>query len=91
MQKPCSRIETIYNGIDLDEVDQLREQARSFTPIFIDEIQGKKFILHLARVAPVKRPELAVQGIYEMRETFEKNGWLYLIAGDGEHMNQRIN
>ncbi|WP_200761137.1 glycosyltransferase family 4 protein [Poriferisphaera corsica] len=83
MDKPWPRIETVYNGIDLDELDRMRELVKEHEPEFLEEIGGRKFILHLARVAAVKRPELAVRGVSKMREMFEKEGLVYLMVGDG--------
>jgi glycosyltransferase involved in cell wall biosynthesis len=72
-------VEVVYNGIDLQEHDRLAQEARSITPPI-----DRPFVLHLARVAPVKRHDLAVQGVARLQQRFRERGWCYAIVGDGE-------
>lgn len=78
--EPLPPIDLVYNGIDLAEHDALRDESRRNPPSLPVE---KPFILHLARVAPVKQQTLAVQAIAKMRETFESAGLVYAIVGSG--------
>lgn len=76
-------IDLVYNGIDLAEHDHLRDQSRAHPPSLPIR---KPFILHLARVAPVKRQTLAVQAVHQLRDTFRQRKLTYAIVGDGNGM-----
>lgn len=77
-------IDVVYNGIDLDAVDALRNRARATPPTkpLVDE----PFMLHLARVAPTKRQTLAVRAVAQARAAFERHNTRYAIVGDGRDL-----
>ena len=76
-------IDLVYNGIDFATFDAEIETSRSQPPTLPVR---RPFVLHLARVEPVKRQELAVEGVYRLREEFERRGLQYAIVGDGAAM-----
>jgi L-malate glycosyltransferase len=76
-------IDLVYNGIDFRQFDAEIAASRSAAPALPVR---KPFILHLARVAPVKRQDLAVEAVCRMRGEFERRGLQYVIVGDGPAM-----
>jgi glycosyltransferase involved in cell wall biosynthesis len=75
----------VPNGIDLDEYDAMLGNARTSPP----ELPVKKpYLLHLARVAPVKRQTMAVEAVHRMRHIFEEKKLQYVIVGDGNAMDE---
>ena len=77
-------VDLVYNGIDLEDHDAQRDASRSDPPSMPVD---KPFILHLARVAPVKQQTLAVEAVAKMRDTFANAGLTYVIVGDGHGMD----
>ena len=77
-------IDLVPNGLDVVHHDAERDAARQLDagPI------PTPFILHLARVAPVKQQTLAVRGVDRLRELFERRGLTYAIVGDGNGMEE---
>ena len=73
--------ELVCNGLDLEAFDAELDTARGVPPL----VEGR-YVLHLARVAPVKRQDLAVLGVAEARAAFEEHGVKYAIVGDGSGM-----
>ncbi|BAM02797.1 glycosyltransferase family 4 protein [Phycisphaera mikurensis] len=69
----------VFNGLDLDAWDAEAAEARKLAPV----IDGP-FVLHLARVAPVKRQDLAVDAVTELADAFRARGLRYVIVGEGE-------
>jgi len=78
-------IDLVPNGLDLAEHDAHRDAARQK---ITDGPIGCPFILHLARVAPVKQQTLAVKGVHLLRDLFEQRGLTYAIVGDGNGMDE---
>jgi glycosyltransferase involved in cell wall biosynthesis len=78
-------IDLVPNGLDLAEHDTQRDAARKR---IIDGPIDRPFILHLARVAPVKQQTLAVKSVYLLRDLFERHGLKYAIVGDGNGMHE---
>lgn len=80
-------IDLVYNGIDLAAYDAERDAARAAPPALgVKEL----FILHLARVAPVKRQDLAVEAVHLLRDEFTRRGLSYVIVGDGNGMDDLL-
>lgn len=73
-------MDLVYNGIDLQAHDTALAQARKTVRPLLDQ----PFVLHLARIAPVKQQHLAIKAIDQTRELFEQHKWRYAIVGDGE-------
>jgi L-malate glycosyltransferase len=78
-------IDRVLNGIDLDAFDRELEAAESISPPF--DLQPGQFLLHLARVCPVKRQDLAVDATHKIIERFRGFHMKYVIVGDGESLN----
>lgn len=79
--KPLPPYDLVYNGIDVTAFQKdLKEATTSIT----EPIVEPPFLLHLARVAPVKRQDLAIDAIDRLRELFEKRDLRYAIVGEGE-------
>ena len=75
-------IDRVLNGIDLDAFDRsLAEAETSEAPFGL--VPGR-FLLHLARVGPVKRQEIAVDAINKVAGAFREANVKYVIVGDGE-------
>ena len=79
-------IDRVLNGIDLDAFDRELEMAALIEPPF--SLTPGKFILHLARVGPVKRQDLAVEALGKSVEVFRQRGMKYVFVGDGELLNE---
>ncbi len=73
-------VDLVPNGIDLQEHDAMIAQARARPPKLPIE---KPFVLHLARVAPVKQQTLAVEAVHRLRDEFRARKIGYAIVGDG--------
>ena len=80
--EPLPPIDLVHNGLDLDEHDRLRDDARARPP---DLQVEQPFVLHLGRVMPVKRVEMAVAAVAEQADLFRSKGWTYAIAGSGRN------
>ncbi len=81
-------IDVVYNGVDLNKHDRLRDESRAkqITLAGSPPLEKNGFVLHLARVHPVKRQELAVQAVHRLRWLFESCKLKYAIVGDGQAM-----
>ncbi len=77
-------IDRVMNGIDLVEFDSALRDAESHTSPA--DLQPGRFVLHLARVGPVKRQDLAVKAIVDCAELFRQKKFRYVFAGDGESL-----
>ena len=88
--KTMPPMDVVYNGVNLNKHDKMRDQSRREPPVLKDAppLERHKYVLHLARVHPVKRQELAVQAVHRLRELFESRGLKYVIVGDGQAMPQ---
>lgn len=69
----------VYNGIDVEAFQAGLQTARDRTPALVEP----PFLLHLGRVAPVKRPELAIQAVAHHRKIFEQRNLRYAVVGEG--------
>ena len=76
-------VDFVPNGIDLTEHDATLAESRICAPVLHVR---KPYILHLARVAPVKRQTMALEAVYQMRQVFEQRNLQYVIVGDGNAM-----
>jgi len=76
-------IDRVFNGIDLAQLDRQLEQAATHRPAFT---LPEKFILHLARVTPVKQQLLAMQGIIPLAEALRQRGMGYVFVGEGQDL-----
>ncbi len=79
-------IDRVLNGIDLEAFDRELEAVRDIDPPF--GLKPGKFVLHLARVGPVKRQDLAVDALARSVDRFRERGMKYVIVGDGESLNE---
>jgi L-malate glycosyltransferase len=77
-------VDLIYNGLDLAEHDRQSQAARVNPPSM--GVRGP-FILHLGRVAPVKRHDLAIEAVHRLKDEFQRRGMSYVIVGDGQAMD----
>lgn len=82
---PQDRIETIYNGADLELLDPtgsntVRENFRRNHGLSDDEVA----ITFLARLDPIKRPLLLPKIAAELKKLKTSRPWKILVAGDGE-------
>lgn len=77
-------MDVVYNGIDLDATDALRDRSRAEPPA--EPLMEEPFMLHLARVAPIKRQTLAVRAVAQAREAFERHDMRYAIVGEGRSL-----
>lgn len=73
-------VDIVPNGIDLAKHDAEIDRASREPPALPIE---RPFILHLARVVPVKQQMLAVDAVHRLRGEFEKRSMKYAIVGDG--------
>jgi glycosyltransferase involved in cell wall biosynthesis len=80
---PLPPIDIVPNGIDLAAHDEQIERSRQSPPTL--PITGP-FILQLGRLAPVKRPELALEAVAQLKSTFLQHGLRYVFVGDGASM-----
>jgi len=78
-------IDRVLNGIDLEMFDRELELAQSIDAPF--DLMPKKYILHLARVGPVKRQDLAVAAVAKLDDTFRSREMKYVFVGDGETLD----
>ena len=69
----------VFNGLDLDAWDAEARAAESSAPV----IDGP-FTLQLARVAPVKRQDLAVDALTRLADDYRECGLKHAIVGEGE-------
>ncbi len=77
-------IDQVPNGIDLAAFDaQLAAADRGSLPLQ----EGERFLLHLGRVAPVKRVPLAIRAVAEEAERFREKHVRYAVVGDGPDLN----
>ena len=79
-------IDRVLNGIDLKAFDREQAQADSVDKPF--NIEPGKFFLHLARVGPVKRQDIAVEAILQSADHLRQNDFKYVFVGDGESLNE---
>ncbi len=75
-------IDEVPNGLDLAAHDEAIAAAKRGVVPLLDG----PFVLHLARVAPVKRQDVAVRAVAKLRGLFEERGLQYVIVGDGNGM-----
>ncbi len=79
------------NGIDLQQHQKDLSATRHIPkPTFAQELrlEKQKFILHLARVCPVKQQDIAVQAVKLKQQLFRQQKLQYIIAGDGQSLPQ---
>lgn len=79
--EPLPPIDLVYNGVDLAAFDRLRDESRTSPPTLPI---AQPFALHLGRLAPVKRVDLAVQAVGRLADAFRQRGLSYAIVGDGK-------
>jgi glycosyltransferase involved in cell wall biosynthesis len=79
-------IDRVLNGIDLETFDRELETAKDIAPPF--DLKPGRFVLHLARVGPVKRQDLAVEAVNRVADQFRSAGMKYAIVGDGESLSE---
>jgi L-malate glycosyltransferase len=78
-------IDRVLNGIDLDVFDRELKAAEEIAAPF-DLVPGR-FVLHLARVGPVKRQDLAVDAVGKLAGRFREAGMKYVFVGQGEMLD----
>ncbi len=76
-------IDVVYHGLDLADYDRRRAEALAHPP---DLPVRRPFVVHVGRVAPVKRQTLAMRAVAKARDAFEQRGVQYVIVGDGPDM-----
>jgi L-malate glycosyltransferase len=81
--EPLPPVDQVPNGIDLAAHDAALAQAEQV--VTNPPVQGP-FVLHLARVAPVKRQDVAIRAVAKLRDYFETRKLTYAIVGDGNGM-----
>ena len=69
----------VFNGLDLDAWDAEARGAEAIEPV----VEGS-FTLQLARVAPVKRQDLAVDAMEKLAGAYRERGLRHAIVGEGE-------
>jgi glycosyltransferase involved in cell wall biosynthesis len=79
-------IDRVLNGIDLEAFDRDLEAAAGVDPPFA--LEPGRFFLHLARVGPVKRQDLAVEALGQVTDRLREHGMKYVLVGDGESLNE---
>ncbi len=75
-------IDRVLNGINLEAFDRELESASVMESPF--DLTPGKYVLHLARVGPVKRQDLAVAAVTKLADTFRSHGMKYVFVGQGE-------
>lgn len=70
----------VHNGVDVRAFHTALQTARASKA---QPLVEPPFLLHLARVAPVKRQDLAVEAVLRNRELFEQRNLRYAIVGEG--------
>jgi glycosyltransferase involved in cell wall biosynthesis len=80
---PAARIKVIPHGADIPDFNAA-EAARGFLAKF-PQLEGKRVILFLSRVASKKRPQWLVEAVARLR-TEHPDLVLLLVGGDGGHM-----
>lgn len=78
------KVDRVPAGIDQAALLAELEHARQHPPDPLP-INGP-YVLHLARVAPVKRHDLAVAAVARVADRFRAKGLTYAIVGDGNAM-----
>lgn len=79
-------IDRVLNGIDLHAFDRDLDAAVSISPPF--SLTPGKFVLHLARIGPVKRQDLAVEALGKTVDQFRQCGMKYVFVGEGETLQE---
>jgi L-malate glycosyltransferase len=79
-------IDRVLNGIDLKAFDRELQTAKDTAAPF--GLEPGRFLLHLARVGPVKRQDLAIEAVGRVADRFRAEKMKYLIVGDGEMLNR---
>ena len=82
---PLPPLDVVPNGIDMNAHDALLQASRDAT---IPPLMDRPFVLHLARLSPVKQHGLALQAVERLRDRFESLGVGYAIVGEGQAMEQ---
>jgi len=82
--EPLPPIDVVHNGIDLAAHDADVAEARRHPPELTVE---QPYLLHLGRVAPLKRFDLGVEAVHRLRDEFERRGLQYAHVGDGAALN----
>jgi len=77
-------VNVIPNGIDLKEHDAMRDESRKLGASPFPELSGRNYALHLARLSPVKRHDLALEAVEHQAGHLRRHGWKYAIVGDGQ-------
>ena len=77
-------IDRVLNGIDLQAFDHELDKATTASPLF--ELESGKYILHLSRIGPVKRPDLALDAVNQSADHFRRANMKYIFVGDGESL-----
>ncbi len=78
-------IDRVLNGIDLDAFDGGLKAAKEMASPF--DLTPGRFVLHLARVGPVKRQDLAVEAVGKLAGRFREAGMKYVFVGQGETLD----
>ncbi len=76
-------IDVVYNGLDWRALERERLATRASPPPVAAKVGDRPFVLHLARVDPIKNQTLAVRAVAAAKSAFEASGTLYVIAGVG--------
>ncbi len=76
---PLPPTTVVFNGLDLDAWDAEARGAEAIEPV----VEGS-FTLQLARVAPVKRQDLAVDAMEKLAGAYRERGLRHAIVGEGE-------
>ena len=76
-------IDVCYTGLDLQSLDAARVAAEADPPAVSKLLEGRPFILHLARLAPVKGHVTALHAVKLAEQALADAGWGYAIVGDG--------
>lgn len=79
-------IDRVLNGIDLETFDRELQATTTNDPPF--DLVPSRYMLHLARVGPVKRQDLAVEAIRQTVDRFREHGMKYVFVGQGETLNE---
>lgn len=81
--EPLPPVDLVYNGVDLAEHDRISEEAKRTPPNL--PLTGP-FVLHLARIVPVKEHALAMAAVHRAADMFRQRGLTYAVVGDGKSL-----
>jgi glycosyltransferase involved in cell wall biosynthesis len=80
-------IDAVPNGLDLDTFDAQLAAAPRSVPEGLPFTEDERFLLHLGRVAPVKRVPLAIEAVARQADYLRQHQVKYAIVGDGADLD----